>query len=88
MSTLGTIPDGGGWRTVGRTVGNQHRQATTDLRKSCKPVVGYSYIHSAVDDHSPLAYSEVLTHERQHTAIAGNVPRRSAPATASPSNES
>ncbi|MFD3496513.1 integrase core domain-containing protein, partial [Streptomyces sp. NPDC058690] len=43
---------------------------TTDLRKSCKPVIGYSYIHSAVDDHSRLAYSEVLPDERQHTAIA------------------
>ncbi|MFJ1860888.1 IS481 family transposase [Streptomyces anulatus] len=70
IKKLGNIPDGGGWRTVGRTAGNQNRQATTDLRKSCKPVIGYSYIHSAVDDHSRLAYSEVLTDERQHTAIA------------------
>ncbi|WP_406369922.1 IS481 family transposase [Streptomyces sp. NBC_01550] len=70
IKKLGNIPDGGGWRTVGRTAGNQNRQATTDLRKSCKPVIGYSYIHSAVDDHSRLAYSEVLPDERQHTAIA------------------
>ncbi len=33
-------------------------------------MIGYSYIHSAVDDHSRLAYSEVLPDERQHTAIA------------------
>ncbi|UWE09510.1 IS481 family transposase [Actinacidiphila bryophytorum] len=70
IKKLGNIPDGGGWRTVGRPVGNQNRQATTDLRKSSKPVIGYSYIHSAVDDHSRLAYSEVLPDERQHTAIA------------------
>ncbi|MFD5141191.1 IS481 family transposase [Streptomyces sp. NPDC058378] len=69
IKKLGNIPDGGGWRTVGRTTGNQNRQNTTDLRKSCKPVIGYSYIHSAVDDHSRLAYSEVLADERQHTAI-------------------
>jgi len=69
IKKLGNIPDGGGWRTVGRTTGNQNRQATTDQRKSCKPVIGYSYIHSAVDDHSRLAYSEVLADERQHTAI-------------------
>ncbi len=31
-------------------------------------MIGYSYIHSAVDDHSLLAYSEVLTDERQETA--------------------
>ncbi|MFD9749138.1 IS481 family transposase [[Kitasatospora] papulosa] len=69
IKKLGNIPDGGGWRAVGRTAGNQNRQNTTDLRKSCKPVIGYSYIHSAVDDHSRLAYSEVLADERQHTAI-------------------
>lgn len=69
IKKLGNIPDGGGWRTVGRTAGNRNRQSTTDLRRSCKPVIGYSYIHSAVDDHSRLAYSEVLADERQHTAI-------------------
>ncbi len=38
-------------------------------RKSSTPVIGCSYIHSAVDDHSRLAYSEVLPDERLHTAI-------------------
>ncbi|MEU2525237.1 leucine zipper domain-containing protein, partial [Streptomyces sp. NPDC013087] len=42
IKKLGNIPDGGGWRAVGRTAGNQNRQNTTDLRKSCKPVIGYS----------------------------------------------
>ncbi|MFJ2649901.1 IS481 family transposase [Streptomyces sp. NPDC087420] len=70
IKKLGNIPDGGGWHTVGRAAGDRNRQATTDQRKSCKPVIGYSYIHSAVDDHSRLAYSEVLADERQHTAIA------------------
>ncbi|MEU4476430.1 IS481 family transposase [Micromonospora sp. NPDC023888] len=70
IKKLGNIPDGGGWRTVGRTAGDHNRQATTHERRSCKPVIGYSYIHSAVDDHSRLAYSEVLPDERQHTAAA------------------
>ncbi|MFD3728939.1 IS481 family transposase [Streptomyces sp. NPDC058671] len=70
IKKLGNIPDGGGWRTVGRTAGDRNRQATTTQRKSSTPVIGYSYIHSAVDDHSRLAYSEVLPDERQHTAIA------------------
>ncbi len=70
IKKLGRIPDGGGWRTVGREAGDRNRQATTDRRKSCKPVIGYSYIHSAVDDHSRLAYSEVLADERQETATA------------------
>jgi transposase InsO family protein len=68
IKKLGNIPDGGGWRAVGRTTGDQNRQATTTARKSCSPVIGYSYIHSAVDDHSRLAYSEALTDERQQTA--------------------
>ncbi len=70
IKKLGNIPDGGGWRAVGRTAGDRNRQATTDQRKSCTPVIGYSYIHSAVDDHSRLAYSEVLADERQETAVA------------------
>ncbi len=70
IKKLGNIPDGGGWRTVGRTAGDRNRQATTDRRKSCKPMIGYSYIHSAVDDHSRLAYSEVLNDERKETAAA------------------
>ncbi|MCX4586613.1 IS481 family transposase [Streptomyces sp. NBC_01481] len=70
IKKLGNIPDGGGWRTVGRAAGDRNRQAATDQRKSCKPVIGYSYIHSAVDDHSRLAYSEVLADERKETAVA------------------
>lgn len=70
IKKLGNIPDGGGWRTVGRTAGDRNRQAASTERKSCTPVIGYSYIHSAVDDHSRLAYSEILPNECQHTAIA------------------
>ncbi|XVV39491.1 IS481 family transposase [Streptomyces sp. CA-100214] len=68
IKKLGNIPDGGGWRTVGRAAGDRNRQSTTTERKSCTPVIGYSYIHSAIDDHSRLAYSEVLTDERKETA--------------------
>lgn len=68
IKKLGNIPDGGGWRTVGRTAGDHNRQATTTERKSSTPMIGYSYVHSAIDDHSRLAYSEVLANERQETA--------------------
>ncbi|MCX5299539.1 IS481 family transposase [Streptomyces sp. NBC_00193] len=68
IKKLGNIPDGGGWRVVGRAAGDRNRQATTDQRRSSTPVIGYSYIHSAVDDHSRLAYSEVLANERKETA--------------------
>ena len=32
--------------------------------------MGYAYIHSAVDDHSRLAYSEILDDERKESATA------------------
>jgi transposase InsO family protein len=53
---LGRIPDGGGWRVHGR-------EATVDHRH--KPVpIGFDYVHVAIDDHSRLAYVEVLRDER------------------------
>jgi transposase InsO family protein len=57
VKKLGRIPDGGGWRAHGRARRRRLR-------------VGYAYIHSAVDDHSRLAYSEVLGDERATTAVA------------------
>src|SRR5690606_33816376 len=57
IKKLGNIPDGGGWRVVGRAQGNQNRQRTTSARRNCKPVIGYSLRHTALDDHSRLAYT-------------------------------
>lgn len=51
IKKLGRIPDGGGHRKLGRTIGNRHNK---------KQGRGYSYVHHAVDDHSRLAYSEIL----------------------------
>ena len=48
IKKLGRIPHGGGWRVLGR------REAGPKQR------VGYEYVHSMVDDHSRMAYSEVL----------------------------
>ena len=56
VKKLGRIPDGGGWRAHGRAQRERTRDRTT------KP--GYDYIHSLVDDHSRLAYSEVLPDEK------------------------
>jgi transposase InsO family protein len=54
VKKLGRIPPGGGWRAHGRANVVHHR----------KTRVGYDYIHSAIDAHSRLAYSEVLDDER------------------------
>jgi transposase InsO family protein len=60
IKKLGRIPDGGGHRMLGRTVGNRHN------KKSGR---GYAFLHHAVDDHSRLAYSEIHTDERKATVI-------------------
>ncbi|MFF4450980.1 IS481 family transposase [Streptomyces sp. NPDC001502] len=68
IKKLGNIPDGGGHKVMDRRTAMDNKLATTGERKSSKPVIGYAYVHSAVDDHSRLAYSEVLTDERKETA--------------------
>lgn len=70
VKKLGKIPDGGGHRVAGRQAGNRNRQATTPIRKGKHPVIGYHYLHTALDDHSRVAYSELLADERQETAAA------------------
>lgn len=62
VKKLGRIPDGGGWRALGRAA----RETTHDR----KTKIGYDYVHSLVDDHSRLAYSEVLTDEKGPTCAA------------------
>jgi transposase InsO family protein len=59
IKKLGNIPDGGGHKTLGRQAGRKNRANA-----------GYSYLHTAVDDHSRLAYSEILPDEKKETATA------------------
>ncbi|QBJ94278.1 IS481 family transposase [Streptomyces seoulensis] len=56
VKKLGRIPDGGGHKVLGRQAGRARRNS-----------VGFDYIHSAVDDHSRLAYSEVHADEKALT---------------------
>ena len=65
IKKLGRIPDGGGWRVVGRQQGKKNNTTTTAARRER---LGYWYIHNAVDDHTRLAYSELLDDERKETA--------------------
>jgi len=59
VKKLGRIPDGGGWRVHGRAVPRDRVNGP-----------GYDYVHSRVDDHSRLAYSEVLADEKGPTCAA------------------
>lgn len=63
VKKLGRIPDGGGWRAQGRTT-IDHRSRVNKTR------VGYDFVHSLVDDHSRLAYSEILPDEKGPTCAA------------------
>ncbi|WP_405165714.1 IS481 family transposase [Nocardia sp. NBC_01499] len=73
VKKLGKIPDGGGWRKLGRTSGNRNSQAhkpTGVNNAHGNPMHGYHYLHTALDDHSRLAYTEFLADERKDTAAA------------------
>ena len=65
VKKLGRIPDGGGWRGQGGTATNHPTRLDSATRR-----VGYDYVHSVVDDHSRLAYSEVLPDEKGATCAA------------------
>jgi transposase InsO family protein len=65
VKKIGRIPDGGGWRVHGRGSA-QHR--ATDRAKSAGARAGYVFLHSAVDDHSRVAYTEELLDEKGATA--------------------
>jgi transposase-like protein len=62
IKKLGRIPDGGGWKVLGRQAGKRNNQGHSRI--------GYGFIHSALDDHSRLAYSEILSDEGKDTAAA------------------
>ena len=51
-----------------RRTGERHARATTTTRKNNNPVIGWSYLHTALDDHSRLAYTEELLDEKGATA--------------------
>ncbi|MGQ9407150.1 IS481 family transposase [Mycolicibacterium gilvum] len=71
VKKLGKIPAGGGWRMVGRTKGNRNARADKSsgvTNKYGNPVRGYHFIHTAIDAHSRLAYSELLADEGKDTA--------------------
>jgi len=59
IKKLSRVPDGGGWRVIGRQAARPGR----DQRSR-----GISFVHSAIDHFSSIAYSEVLDDERAETA--------------------
>jgi transposase InsO family protein len=73
VTKFGNIPDGGGWRYLGKQQGDRNRAATdTDRRKGYirGPLIGIAFVHTVIDDHSRLAYAEICADEKAMTAIA------------------
>jgi transposase InsO family protein len=73
VKKLGKIPAGGGWRMLGRTTGNHNSSADKSSGRRSKygdPLRGHHFLHSAIDAHSRLVYSEILADERKDTASA------------------
>ena len=62
VKKLGKIPDQGGWRARGRAATSSERD-----RRQRRGRIGFDYVHSLVDDHSRLAYSEILPDEKGAT---------------------
>lgn len=59
VKKVGRIQDGGGWKAHGRAERPGHHQR-----------LGYDYVHAAVDDHTRLAYAEILEDETGPTCAA------------------
>lgn len=73
VTKFGNIPDGGGWRFVGKQQGDRNREATakrTGKRHAdYEPNVGTAFLHTVIDDHSRVAYVEICADEKAVTAI-------------------
>ncbi|OUM45712.1 IS481 family transposase, partial [Arthrobacter agilis] len=71
VKKLGNIPDGGGWRYVGRQQGDRNRASTPDKarNKYRGPLMGTAFVHTVIDDHSRVAYAEIHADETAATAI-------------------
>ena len=79
VKKLGKVPDGGGWRYVGRQQGERNRAATVagpaPRNKWRNPLIGTCYLHTVIDDHSRVAYVEAHDDETKETATDGAAQR-------------
>jgi transposase InsO family protein len=72
VKKLGNIPDGGGWRFVGRQQGDRNKAVTPGKPKNRyrNPLMGTAFVHTVIDDHSRVAYAEIHDDEKATTAVA------------------
>jgi transposase InsO family protein len=72
VKKLGNVPDGGGWRYVGRAQGKKNRASTPGKPRTRRrnPIMGTAFVHTVIDDHSRVAYAEIHDDETAATAVA------------------
>lgn len=72
VKKLGNIPNGGGWRSVGRVQGNRNRQQMRGIKPRGahrNPRMGHAFVHTVIDDYSRVAYAEIHDDETGATAV-------------------
>jgi transposase InsO family protein len=69
VKQLGRIEGGAGKRVTGGIKRNPDRRRLDAAGRERK-AIGWEYVHVAIDDHSRLAYAEVLPDQKATTAIA------------------
>ncbi len=69
VKQLGRIEGGAGKRVTGGIKRNPDRRRLDAVGRERK-TIGWEYVHVAIDDHSRLAYAEVLPDQKATTAIA------------------
>jgi transposase InsO family protein len=73
VKKLGNVPDGGGWRYLGKRQGDRNRSATVARTGAPRSkwrgaLVGTAFVHTVIDDHSRVAYAEIHDDETAATA--------------------
>lgn len=73
VTKFGNVPDGGGWRYVGREQGKRNQSATSrrtgQWSADWHPRIGKAFLHTVIDDHSRVAYVEICSNEKATTAV-------------------
>ena len=69
VKKLGRIHDGAGHRFTGKPGQRRAAGRRTDAHGHSRNLVGWEYVHIAVDDATRLAYVEVLADEKAATAV-------------------
>jgi len=69
VKKLGRIHQGAGHRHIGKSGQRKAAGSRTDAEGVRRSLVGWEYVHVAIDDATRLAYVEVLTDEKAITAI-------------------